>query len=249
MTSGNKAVFVFSIILNILFVALFGSLIFKRGLSYLRNQTTSDQNIQSESNEQQSHRPSYYTMKKKQYEGLPNSENEIILLGDSLTDLGEWAELFESSNIVNRGISGDTTTGILKRLNEAVESQPLKIFLLVGINDILFRETPVDDISSNYRKILETIERKSPDTQIFIQSVLPINNEKYQIDVNNEEVVALNFRLQELAAEFDCYYIDLYKIFVNQQNQLAPQYTLDGIHLTGEGYLLWKEALNQYIFG
>src|SRR5258708_3203562 len=59
---------------------------------------------------------------------LPNTEAEIVFAGDSLIARGPWSELY--SPIKNRGIGGETTAGLLDRLDELTESQPRKIFLL-----------------------------------------------------------------------------------------------------------------------
>ncbi|MGF1478653.1 MAG: GDSL-type esterase/lipase family protein [Cyanophyceae cyanobacterium] len=193
-------------------------------------------------------RPSYYTLKKQQYEGLPDAENEIIFLGDSLTDQGEWAEILDSPHgkIINRGIAGDTTTGILKRLDEVVSSQPAKIFLLVGINDLL-GEREVSEILASYQEILQTIQEKSPQTQLFIQSVLPVNYKDFAVDISNEDINTLNQGLQQLADRFSASYIDLHSVLANHENQLDSQYTLDGVHLTGEAYLRWQEVVKPYL--
>ena len=67
---------------------------------------------------------------------MPDTPNEIIMLGNSITDGCEWSELFQNSNIKNRGISGDITEGVLYRLDEVTRSKPAKVFLLIGINDL-----------------------------------------------------------------------------------------------------------------
>ena len=80
---------------------------------------------------------SYYKHKKSQFEVLTFAHDSILFLGDSLTDEGEWVELLGNTNIVNRGISGDTTRRILNRLDAVVDTKPKQIFLMVGINDFV----------------------------------------------------------------------------------------------------------------
>ena len=105
---------------------------------------------------------------------MPDTKNEIIFLGNSITEGGDWKGLFPDINAVNRGISGDVTDGIMNRLDEVTSSQPKKIFLMIGTND-LARGRSVQYVSDHCRKIIENILRKSPNTELYIQSVLPTN--------------------------------------------------------------------------
>ena len=107
---------------------------------------------------------------------LPNTEAEIVFAGDSLIAEGPWSELY--CPIKNRGIGGETTSGLLDRLDEVTESQPRKIFLLVGTN-CLAADIPVAQVVRNYRKILERVRRESPQTRVFVISVLPVNQRRH----------------------------------------------------------------------
>ena len=118
----------------------------------------------------------HYEFKKSVFESMPNEKGEIIFLGNSITAGVEWAELFDNDKIKNRGISGDITAGILYRLDEVTESNPEKIFIMIGTND-LSKGISTDSIMKNYREILKRISQDSEDTEIFIQSVLPVNDE------------------------------------------------------------------------
>ena len=69
----------------------------------------------------------YYDQRELLFESLPASENDIIFLGNSITDGGEWSELFQNPNCKNRGISGDVVAGVLNRL-ETITRGPLPWF-------------------------------------------------------------------------------------------------------------------------
>jgi hypothetical protein len=69
----------------------------------------------------------YWHQKETHFRSLPNEANEIIFLGDSITDGCNWSEMFHDLRVKNRGISADITDGVLDRLDEVVESKPLKI--------------------------------------------------------------------------------------------------------------------------
>jgi lysophospholipase L1-like esterase len=191
----------------------------------------------------------YYIQKKTLFDHLPNAKSEIIFLGDSITDGCEWSEIFHDLRIKNRGISGDVTQGILDRLSEVLESNPAKIFLMIGIND-LARGFTVSDILANYKKILMRIKKESPHTKIYIQSLLPVNSDfgTFRNHTNkSDEILYINKRLKLMAQELDLIYIDLYSHFVFKDKKLNPEYTNDGLHLTGKGYEVWKSVIENYV--
>lgn len=78
----------------------------------------------------------FYDQRATLFEVLPTSKKDIIFLGNSITNGGEWAELIGNPHVKNRGISGDRTDGILDRLHVITKGKPAKIFLLIGINDL-----------------------------------------------------------------------------------------------------------------
>lgn len=187
----------------------------------------------------------YYYHKKEHFETLANMENEIIFLGNSITDNCEWAELFQNPNIKNRGIGGDDTDGILERLSEVTEGQPAKIFIMIGTNDLAYEKT-VDHVVSNYYKIIDNIQLNSPKTRIYIQSVLPTEDALHTTR-KNTDIMEINRQLQKLAADKKTVYIDLFSLFATPENKLNLDYSIDGLHINGKGYLIWKEAIQQYV--
>lgn len=191
----------------------------------------------------------YYLHKKSQFESLPNSSDEIIFLGNSITDGGNWTELFGDLRIKNRGISGDITDGILNRLDEVTESNPLKIFIMIGINDLSKGKT-TQEILNNYEIILDSIISSSPSTEIFVESVLPVNNNFTQFKkhyARADSVLILNKKLEKLAANKNQTYIDLYSSFLDDEGKLNSNLTEDGLHLNGKAYLLWKSLVEDYV--
>lgn len=106
----------------------------------------------------------------------PKTANDIVFLGNSINDGGEWSELFPDTRLKNRGISGDVTTGVPHRLPNIVESNPSGIFLLIGIND-LARGVPPYTVLAHIRLIVSLIHSGSPGTQVYVQSLFPVNPE------------------------------------------------------------------------
>ena len=235
-----------SLIINTLFLVIAAIFIqIKCGLPYLLTKIFKTFNSDKFSSSNDYNRT--YLHKKSQFEKLPKLEPGIILLGDSLTDEGEWAELLENPNIKKRGISGDTTNRILNRLNEIVDSKPKKIFLMVGINDLINDGKSVEQILEVYKNILTDFRNKIPNTEVFVQSVLPVNNKVTRHWQNNNNVLKLNSYLRDLTKEFTYQYIDVFSDLLDSQNQLDAQYTFYGLHLNGQGYLVWKEVIKKYV--
>lgn len=191
----------------------------------------------------------YYYHKKTLFERLPNASDEIIWLGDSITDGNQWAELFGNPRMKNRGISGDKTDGVLYRLDEVTESKPAKVFIMIGVNDLAV-DRSVDYVLANYEKIVDRIKKSSPDTKIYIQSILPVNDDFPQFSSHTDEtsdIKEVNRQLKELADKKGAVYISLFDDMATEGDKLNPDFTEDGLHLNGQGYLVWKNAVEKYV--
>lgn len=193
------------------------------------------------------YKSTYYEQKVTLFRLLPDTKGEIIFLGNSITDIGEWTEIWQNSKVKNRGISGDNTFGVLARLDEIVSSRPAKVFIMIGINDIA-RNTPDSIIVSNYREILNRVRKASPKTKIFVQSILPTNDDftEFKRHQNKDEHIRrVNSELQKICALMQIPYVELYFRFLNAEGKLDRKYTNDGLHINGYGYLLWKQILEE----
>ncbi len=192
----------------------------------------------------------YYNQRRTLFEKLPDTKGEIIFLGNSITDGCEWSELLDNPNVKNRGISGDTTEGVLYRLNEVTRSKPAKVFLLIGIND-LSRSVPKDTVFSNICKIANRIRKDSPKTKVFVQSILPVSDSfgLFKNHTNKtDEVLWVNAQLKGWCAKENIAFIDLYSRFKSSDSEkLNPKFTNDGLHLLGDGYFLWVEIIKPYL--
>ena len=187
----------------------------------------------------------YYYHRKEHFESLPDTENEIIFLGNSITDNAEWWELFEDTHVKNRGIGGDDTDGVLERLGEVTSSRPDKIFIMIGTNDLAYMKS-AEHVLTNYAKILDRIEQDSPGTRIYIQAILPTDDAIHTLR-KNADIRGLNESLEVMATERGHTYLDLYNPFAGEDGKLNPDYSLDGLHLNGAGYQLWKELIENYV--
>lgn len=190
----------------------------------------------------------YWWHSKDMYDHLPAVKNSIVFLGNSITDSGEWFEFLGNRKCLNRGISADVTEGILLRLDAITRLQPKKLFIMIGINDLSLNMS-VEAITANYRKILDRVRSESPRTKVYVQSVLPVNPAS-DMALNHTSktplIIELNGRLRELAAEYGHTWIDLFTLMADENNHLPRRYSIDGLHLTWEGYRVWTEAIRPY---
>jgi lysophospholipase L1-like esterase len=191
----------------------------------------------------------YYWHSKDMFENLPDIEGEIIFLGNSITDFGEWHEFFGNSKCLNRGISGDVTEGVLLRLDAITKVRPAKVFILIGINDLSHGKT-AEEITANYELILKRIQAESPETIIYVESVLPVN-EVYEMKssttAKTEMVIELNESLKVLACRYGCEFIDLFSLLADSENHLKKEYSIDGLHLNYNGYKVWVDAIKEKV--
>ena len=183
---------------------------------------------------------------------LPKKEGKIVMLGNSITAECEWSELLDNQQVINRGVTGDGTADILARLPDVIAMKPKQVFLLIGVNDLQF--IPLSIILENYEKIVSRIKTETPSTDLCLISVLPIHNSLRRTGMRNEDIDFLNKGIVELSKKFSLKYIDVASKLKNLPNgqagteeSLREDLSLDGIHLNGRGYLIFKDVLLPYI--
>ena len=180
----------------------------------------------------------YYKHKVSQFEMLKDINNiEIMMLGDSITDEGEWSELW-GKVVQNRGISGDTTSGVLDRLY-TLNPNTKSVFIMIGVNDIM-RGVSEDIVFENYKKIIKFFQEKNID--VVIQSTLYIGESRKQNF--NVKIEKLNQNLEEFAKKNNIVFINLNPIFAPQKT-LLKNFTKDDLHLNAAAYKLWIETLKK----
>jgi lysophospholipase L1-like esterase len=179
----------------------------------------------------------------------PKVPGRVVFLGNSITEGGNWKKLTGDTSVMNRGIGGDITFGMLKRLDEVLNLKPSKIFLLIGINDI-GKDIPPAVIAENIKKIIRRIQMESPATKIVLQNLLPVNptiNRFPQHYDKQQKIVETNKLLIPVAKETNVPLVDLNKLFRDKKGNLQEKYTNDGLHLNpdGEGYIIWVDYLKK----
>ncbi|MCU0381077.1 MAG: GDSL-type esterase/lipase family protein, partial [Chitinophagaceae bacterium] len=159
------------------------------------------------------------------------------------------AVLTGDPTVVNRGIGGDITFGMLKRLPAVTALRPSKIFLLIGINDI-GKDIPPAVIADNIGRIIDRIRAESPDTRIILQTILPVNPTVQGFPQHydkNDKVLATNKLLRTIASGRNVPLADLHAVFRDRQGLLKKELTIDGLHLDprGKGYETWVSYLRK----
>ncbi len=179
----------------------------------------------------------------------PLEKGDIVFIGNSITQQGaDWSEKFGIAHIRNRGIAGDVTDGVLMRLDEVVFFQPKAVFILIGINDLFSLHYEDGDkrfsykklvpstkyVANNIVKIARIIQRKSPNTKIFVRTVLPTRR-----DFLKDDIVSLNELIRKNESRGYYTLIDLYHQFVDDNGDMMKELTKDGVHLNEDGYENW----------
>ena len=174
----------------------------------------------------------------------------IVLLGDSLTEGYPVKDLFPNHHVINRGISGDKIGGwkfygVIDRLDASVYNlKPKKLFLLIGVNDIIFWKTPMKEKVRGYKNLLATLKKNLPDCEIYVQSLLPSRGKYVEY---NAQIAEFTKTIEELTKQAGLPYINLRSHFTDDLGQMREEFTYDGVHLTRAGYEEWKKAIMLYI--
>jgi lysophospholipase L1-like esterase len=160
----------------------------------------------------------------------------VLFLGDSITAQGPWEELLPGERTRNLGIDGDTSAGVLERLDEVVAASPDVIVLLIGTNDFGNHRKSAEHVVRNVETILVTLRRELPGVRLLLVSVLPRQAE-YATKI--EEA---NRHLRQFVATCHAQYLDAWPALADGDH-LDERFTEDGLHLTEDGYRAYVDEL------
>lgn len=219
-----KTLLLISFSINILLVAAF---IIKR--FYFSRSGAVDWQAQADKNNAE---------KTKLWASCAITSNDVVFVGSSLTEGFPVADFF---NAKNRGIGGNMLRHLTKRIDQVITGKPRKLFIEIGIND-LNESVSMTTIKTSYCMLIDKIEKESPTTHIYIQSVLPRSKEFVTI---NQGVVELNNFLATIK-QGNVTFINTYPVFTIDSH-LNEKYTTDGLHLNLEGYQVWREVIKEHI--
>ena len=193
--------------------------------------------------------PHYYDRIIQFLDDAPITSKDIVMLGNSLTENGgDWGARLGKDHVRNRGIIGDEIMGVYDRLHLILPGKPAKLFLMIGVNDIS-HDLSVDCIVDRIKMTVQRIRRESPETKLYLQSLLPFNESfrRYKrLDGKSYMVPAINAKLKAFAKENKIAFIDLYPLFCQDgEPVLIKKLSTDGLHLNNEGYKIWVKELKK----
>jgi lysophospholipase L1-like esterase len=174
---------------------------------------------------------------------------KTVFLGDSQIEFGDWKKHLNDTTIINRGIAGDNSYGVLARLKEVLILTPSQIIVEVGINDIA-KNIPDTLIYKNILEVVKKVKIALPQTKVFVTSLFPTNDDvakEYPNVFNkNSHVENVNKLLKMASAKSGFVFLDLHGLMKNSNGKLNEQFAnLDGLHLNSEGYKLWVDELKK----
>ena len=185
----------------------------------------------------------YYDSKVAQFEAENKSivpgETDVVFLGDSLTDGCDLSLYYPEYTTLNRGIGGDTTIGLEKRLDVSVYAvQPKVVVMLIGANNF-------STMFDNYEDILISLKKKLPESKIILVSLTSMGGTWGK---NNNLAAFNNVKIKALAEKYGYEFVDVYTPLLNfETNEIYEEYTTDGGHLTHEGYLVLTGEIKSVI--
>jgi lysophospholipase L1-like esterase len=174
---------------------------------------------------------------------IQQDQGAIVFLGDSITQ--GWGDtiggMFPGVKVVNRGISGDTTRGVLIRLEEDVLSiKPRGVVMLIGTNDLEEAAEP-QVVASNLKLILAALKSHNPAMPIVLCNVFPSSATKKRPTAQIRAINRLIF--DAIKDEPQVTLIDTFALFANGQGEAKAEEFPDLLHPNGIGYAKWEKAV------
>ena len=194
----------------------------------------------------------YQESKTKKITDIKKYEN-IVFLGDSITDFYPIDSIYMDLPIVKSGISGYTTNDILERMDSMVyQYNPTSVFLLIGTNDIMFDESNEESAIENIEKIISNIKENRKKAKIYLESIYPVNkevNSKMVRNRDNETIKDMNSKLKNYCEENDIVYINMHDELTDEEGNFDAKYTDDGLHPNDLGYAKISQMRLTYMYG
>jgi lysophospholipase L1-like esterase len=184
---------------------------------------------------QRAHKMSRFILTQDNHSAF-NKPVDLVMFGDSITEWGPWHDALPSISLANRGLAGDTTSGMVNRLTTTTVCHPKLVCIMAGIND-LAQGYSVDEIVENYQQMLSYWAEHN--VEVWVQSTLYVGQRMASL---NPLVTELNQKLRLLCQQHGQCFID-----VNQA--LCPEHYLpldcscDDLHLNSNAYRQWLAIL------
>ena len=189
-------------------------------------------------------------------------KGEILFTGSSLMEQFPVNELLMTNGmdqvVYNRGIGGFTTTDMLQHIEEMVfGTEPSRIFINIGTNDIGSPEYQLEALLERYEEIIVRIQERLPEAEINMMAYYPVNEtdkipegewgKTAFVTRTNENLNIANAAIENLAAKKGCRFINVNEGLADERGKLKKEYTIEGIHMYANGYQVVLQNLKKYL--
>jgi lysophospholipase L1-like esterase len=172
------------------------------------------------------------------------TENRVVFMGDSITDIWKLDVSFPGKPYVNRGIGGQTTPQMLIRFRpDVIALAPKAVVILAGTNDISGNTGPMTlgEIEANLQSMAELA--RAHGIQVVLSSVLPVSNYTERSKLffplrPPAQILELNQWIKEYAARNSLIYLDYFSAMVDDKGLLRADLADDGLHPNAKGYAI-----------
>ena len=195
-----------------------------------------------------------YRKANEELKGSSSREHRIVLVGDSITE--GWTEFnpgfFQENNMVNRGISGQTTPQMLIRLKQdAIHLDPKIIIINGGTNDIWGNTGPStpEMIIDNLCSMAEIASKNN--IQVVLSTILPVYQYPDRDDIIDppKTISFINSVLQDYCNKNSLAFLDYFSPMADEKKGLRSDYGTDGVHPNKQGYSVMEQVLRETMPG
>lgn len=186
-------------------------------------------------------------------------KGQIVFAGSSLMEMFPVEKLLRERGVevqvYNRGIGGYVTRELMENLDACVtDLMPRRVFINIGTNDLSDPAIGMDELMERYDGILRGIETACPGVELYLMAYYPINYDAAAdfmkpglLIRTNEKLRAANLRVKALAEKHGARYIDINRGLTDEQGRLKAEYTIEGMHITEDGYRAVMDDLIPYV--
>ncbi len=173
---------------------------------------------------------------------VAQDQKALVLLGDSITQ--GWGartdKEFPNVKIANRGIGGDTTRGMLIRLQDVLDLNPSGVVILMGTNDLEEQAEPAT-IAGNVRLIIDRLKKSNSKMPIVLCTVFPSSETKKRPADKIKQLNELYMGL--VKGDSQVTVVDTWTLFADASGNAKSEEFPDLLHLNDAGYKSWAAAL------
>lgn len=185
--------------------------------------------------------------------------DDAVFIGDSLTtgiqlynilpDTTVLASVgININNIFTNEVISNGNGGQQTILDAAKDIQPAKIYTMLGTNGL--KGLGPEETVRYYRQLVQQLKADHPDSIIYVQSLMPINEEifaaNYGYELTNAEIDECNELLMQMAGEEEVYFVNCAEAIKDENGELPAEFTTDGLHFRGEYYNKWIDYLKEH---